>query len=103
MQNHCLCLALKVQGIEEERKSVSHSFFRPALTPKPLSLGSHRLNSQALLGIIIEGYFKMLNRTLLRKTMLVGKEGDTFANVCVSLRSLNILAYHACGGKWVIK
>ena len=99
MQNHCLCLALKVQGIEEQRKSVSNFFFLLTLSPKPLSLGSHGLNSRALLGIIIEGYFKMLNRTLWRKTTLVGNEGDTFANVCVSLRSLNILTYHACGGK----
>lgn len=42
MQNHCLCLALKIQGIEEERVFLTFSsfFFGFALTPKLLSLGA---------------------------------------------------------------
>lgn len=35
----------------------------------------------------MKGDFKMVSRTLWRKTMLVGKSGDSFAGVCVSLRS----------------
>lgn len=56
MQNHCLCPALKDQGIEEEReKEISDICFSSTLPPKPLNLGSHRLTSQALRGILQKG------------------------------------------------
>lgn len=58
MQNHCLCLALKDQGIEEEReKEISDLFFVHSPS-QAFEFGEPQANLTGTAWYITEGYLK---------------------------------------------
>lgn len=56
MQNHCLCLALKIQGIEGERKFLI--FFPAPRLPQAFELGESQDKRTGTFWYIIEAYLK---------------------------------------------